>query len=73
MPPFGRMPVSRNAGLRMKIVTGVPSVRFSVVVPLPRSYSAMCSTIMLPRGVIWANPFGSTVPIRPDVRRVGAS
>ena len=23
MPPFGRMPVSRNAGLRMKIVTGV--------------------------------------------------
>ena len=44
MPPFGRMPASRNAGLRMKIVTGVPSVRFSVVVPLRRSHRAMCSS-----------------------------
>jgi hypothetical protein len=27
MPPFGSMPASRNAGLRTKIVTAVPSLK----------------------------------------------
>src|SRR5579885_2266272 len=67
MPPRGRMPSSRSCGLRKNTVTREPSVMFSAVEPLPRSHRAMCSSsnaIVLPRGVIWANPFGSTVPTR---------
>src|SRR6266567_3912459 len=67
MPPLGRSPDSRSAGFLKNTVTFVPSRRFSLVEPLPRSQSAMCSsskTIVLPRGLTWANPLGSTVPTR---------
>src|SRR2546427_8571429 len=67
MPPLGKSPDSRRAGFLKNTVTFVPSRRFSLVEPLPRSQSAMCSsskTIVLPRGLTWANPLGSTVPTR---------
>src|SRR5580700_11599711 len=67
MPPFGRMPSSRNCGLRKNTVSGVPSLRLALVEPLPRSHSAMCSssnTIVPPRGVTCAKPLGSTEPTR---------
>src|SRR5438132_14385839 len=67
MPPLGRSPDARSAGFLKNTVTFVPSRRFSLVEPLPRSQSAMCSsskTIVLPRGLTWANPLGSTVPTR---------
>ena len=48
------------------IVTLLPSARLSVVEPLPRSQVARWSssnTMVLPRGVTWAKPFGNTVAI----------
>src|SRR5580658_2397868 len=67
MPPFGRTPSSRNCGFRKYTVSAVPSARFALVEPLPRSHSAICVssyTIVPPRGVICANPLGSTLPMR---------
>src|SRR5215831_9712635 len=67
MPPFGSSPSSRNCGLRKYTVNKVPSARFSLVEPLPRSHSAMCvssNTIVLPRGLICANPLGNKLPTR---------
>src|SRR5215470_1597744 len=67
MPPFGRTPSSRSCGFLKYTVNGVPSARFSLVEPLPRSHSAIWSssnTIVLPRGLICANPLGSTLPTR---------
>src|SRR5215813_5536007 len=64
MPPLGRRPLSRRAGFRRNTVTFVPFARLAFVEPLPRSQSARCSssrTMVLPRGVTCANPFGSTV------------
>jgi len=51
---------------RMNSVTAVPSTRFPAVVPLPRSPQRDMLVVIdhhAPRGVIWAKPFGSTVPI----------
>src|SRR5436190_19417120 len=70
MPPFGKIPASRSCGFRKNTVTFVPSFRLPLVEPLPRSQSARCSssnTMVLPRGVTCAKPFGKTVPIRQGV------
>src|SRR5436309_383651 len=67
MPPFGRIPSSRNCGLRKKTVSAVPSFKLALVEPLPRSHNAMCAssnTIVPPRGVICAKPLGNTEPTR---------
>src|SRR4030095_15636976 len=67
MPPLGKRPDSRSVGFLRNTVTLVPSRRLSLVEPLPRSQSARCSssyTIVLPRGLTWANPLGSTLPTR---------
>src|SRR5438046_1638981 len=67
MPPFGSTPASRSWGFLRNTVTLLLSRRLAFVEPLPRSHSARWSssyTMVLPRGVIWANPFGSTVPTR---------
>src|SRR5215469_12093602 len=67
MPPFGKTPSSRNCGLRKNTVSLVPSAKFSLVEPLPRSHSPICVssyTIVLPRGLTCANPLGSTLPTR---------
>ena len=67
MPPFGSTPSSRSCGFLKYTVNGVPSVRFSLVEPLPRSHSAMwdsSNTMVLPRGLICANPLGSTLPTK---------
>jgi len=67
IPPFGKTPASRSGGFRRKTVTLVPSRRFAFVEPLPRSHSARCSsskTMVLPRGLTWANPFDRTVATR---------
>src|SRR5580765_5506849 len=67
MPPLGKRPDSRSGGFLRNTVTLLPSRRLSLLEPLPRSHSARCSssnTIVLPRGLTWANPLGSTVPTR---------
>src|SRR5215472_15834900 len=67
MPPFGSTPSSRSCGLRKKTVSLVPSARFSLVEPRPRSHRAIwlsSYTIVLPRGLTCANPLGSTLPTR---------
>src|SRR6266850_5771584 len=67
MPPFGSRPDSLSCGLRKNTVTLVPSARAALVEPWPRSHSPRCSsstTMVLPRGVTWANPSGRTVATR---------
>src|SRR4026208_863624 len=67
MPPLGKRPDSRSDGFLRNTVTLVPSRRLSLVEPVPRPQSARGSSsypIVLPLGLTWANPLGSTVPTR---------
>src|SRR5882724_6248434 len=67
MPPFGSRPDSRSCGFRKNTVILVPLARPALVEPWPRSQSPRCSsskTMVLPRGLTWANPSGRTVATR---------
>jgi len=67
MPPLGRSPDSRSAGFLKEHGHLRPIAEVLVGRALAPLQSATCSsskTIVLPRGLTWANPLGSTVPTR---------